>query len=229
MQKKVVDKNGKLTTRWVRDYSASTAYGISRKALPVHPTASPSVVQEELPRGAVKEMVEIKKHLIHRMKLEYSEINRSSFLSYDRYTDNLSAVNEAVYNRQYEKVRVYAQYLTVDFPAKHLSQFVDHLQSQGHAGIADNLSHETMDGFKKLSKKMRTVTLGGFPETIKYLTTNERDALMDHASELMYLNPGSAETVYSLIIDLGMTEHNRLSEALTDSDQINKPFLGGFL
>lgn len=225
VRQQIVDKNGNLTTRWVKD----NGYSISRKSIPA-PQQTAFTSESKLPRGAVKEMKEIKARLNERLKAQHKEVNRMgySFL-HDQYTDCLTEVNNAVQNRYYERLRVYDKHMDVTFKPSHLTKFVEYLQSQGHEDIADSTSPETMDGFKKLSKKLRTSTIGGYPETIKHMTEEERNDLMDHAGELMYLNPGSEEKIYSLIVDHGIKNHDQLTAALEESERINTPFIGGIL
>lgn len=225
VRQQIVDKNGNLTTRWVKDYGYST----SNRSLPA-PTAVTSTTESKLPRGAVKEMKEIKASLTTRLKAQHKEVNRMGYtFLHDQYTDCLHEVTNAVQNRHYERLRVYDKYMDVNFKPQYLTQFVDYLQSQGHEGIAESLSPETMEGFNALSKKLRTSTLGGYPETIKHMTEEERNDLMDHAGELMYLKPGSEEKIYSLIVDHGIKNHDQLTAALEESDRINTPFIGGIL
>lgn len=230
VQQKVVDKNGNLTTRWVRDPFLADVYGASNRAssLPAPKTAFST--DQKLPRGAIKEMKEIKSRLTDRLNSQHKEVNRMGYgFIHNQYMDCLAEINNAVQNRYYERLRVYDKYMDVTFKPEYLTQFVEYLQSQGHDDIADSVSPETMEGFKTLSKKLRTSTIGGYPETIKYMSEEERHDLMDHAAELMFLKPGSGEKIYSLVVDHGIINHDQLTAALEETNRINTPFIGGIL
>jgi len=225
VQQKVVDKNGNLTTRWVRDYY-NRGSGLSDLPAP-KPVSS---TEQKLPRGAVKEMKEIKARLTEKLQLEHNETNKHGYGHlHNRYIDSLDAVNSAVANREHDKLLVFDKHMSVEFPPEHLSQCVEYLQSRGHEAIPERFTSELMADFSKLSKKLRTQTIGGYPETIKNLSMDERNGLMDHAAELMFLNPGSGEKVYSLIVDHGITNHDQLTAVLEESGRINTPFIGGIL
>lgn len=225
VQRQIVDKNGNLTTRWIRpsDWDTST------RNLPA-PKQGSFTTESKLPRGAVKEMKEIKSRLTDKLKEEHKVTNLMRYgFAYDRYMDNLKAVSEAVENREYDKLRIYDEHLTVTQPAQSLSDFIDHLQEQGHESIPERFTPELMEEFTKLSYKVRTVTLGGFPDTLKNLDNDERDAISNHAGELMFLNPGSEEKIYSLVVDHGVTDPDNLTATLKESERINTPFIGGIL
>jgi hypothetical protein len=225
VQRQIVDKNGNLTTRWIR----ASDWDTSTRNIPA-PKQAIFTTESKLPRGAVKEMKEIKSRLTEKLKQEHEASNPLGYgYPYDRYMSSLKAVNEAVDNREYDKLRIYDEHMTVTQHPEHLSAFIDHLQAQGHESIPERFTPELMEEFTKLSRKVRTVTLGGFPDALKDLDNDERDAISNRAGELMFLHPGSGEKIYSLIVDHGVTNPDNLTATLEESERINTPFIGGIL
>ena len=225
IQRQIVDKNGRLTTRWVR----SDAYYYPQSPIKV-PAASPAP-DGKLPRGAVKEMRELKVSITERLAKDYKEYvaRNGTYSSNSHYMAALALVKEAALNKEYDKLKVYEKHLSVERNPEYLSSVIDTLRSVTGGDVAEGFTDEFVDDFWKISGKVRHTILAPMPETIKGLTAEERDTIVDYASELMFHNPGSYERLRSFIIDRGIFDYDSLAGALEDSDGIKSAVFDGML
>lgn len=222
-----MDKNGHLTTRWMRE---DAAYFPTRS---IKAPELRSTSEDKLPRGAVKEMREIRTALTARLKEDYKQAQSRGWNNMygrdENHQNALVLLKEAFQNKEYDKMRVYEKYLSIDQKPKELSQLVDLLRDMTDGDVADKFTDGFMGEFWKLNRTMKTVTLGGFPPAIKHLSADERNDVMDFASELMFTRPGSGERLTSLITERGITDYDSLASALDESKEINNAVFGGVL
>jgi hypothetical protein len=226
IKRQMVDKNGRLTTRWVRE---DAYYYPQSTATPPKPAIPSS--ESKLPRGAVKEMRELKSSITERLAKDFAEYQKRErhFTRDDKYRAALASLNEAFQNKEYDKMKVYEKHLSVEHHPEYLSTVIDTLRSVTNGDVADGFTDDFVRDFWKISGRVRHAILAPPPETIRGLSAEERTTIVDYASELLFHNPGSYDRIESFIIDRGIFDYDSLAGALEDSKEIKGAVLGGML
>lgn len=226
IQRQMIDKNGRLTTRWVRE----DAYYYPQSTItPPKPAAhSP---ESKLPRGAVKEMKALKTSITERLAQDFAayQARERHYARDHNYRAALVALNDAFQNKEYDKMKVYEKHLGVERNPEYLSAVIDTLRSVTDGDVADGFTDEFVRDFWKISGRVRHAILAPMPETIRGLSEEERTTIVDYASELLFHNPGSYDRLESFIIDRGIFDYDSLAGALEDSKNIKGAVFGGML
>lgn len=210
----LTDRNGVQTTRWIRPATESK---VDLAAIP----------KPVLPRGGVKELTDINR----RLKNEIKSLQKDSYSSRRHYAmkEAGEVLQEAFEGRELEKLRVFDRYLIeAEYPV-YLSDTVDALLERGHENIVDGFTQEFFEDSSKFARKVRTHTIGGFPETLKDLTPDERVETHVNGVIVMFENPGSGQKLYDLLVDRGTTKRGEFEALLQASEDIDSPLLGGAL
>lgn len=222
--RQVVTKNGVLTTRWTKE---DTYFTSSRHTPIPSPVASP---ESKLPRGAVKEMRDIRAATTDRLKATYDAlVGIQPYRSYERYTEGLAALRSAFENREYDKMKVLGQHLSLTTEPEVILRTFDHLQAREIDNIPEIFTNEAWEDFQNINFVLTVSTIGGPPPTIKPLSRDERLGLANHAAELIFTRPGSADKVYDLIVERGITDPDNLTATLDESEGYSNAVFGGVL